>query len=349
MIENKTAFLSGRLNGTKTLENELNEIKNPDTYEKFLIEFTNFKFDIKTDNEVIYLNDDQDFKEKVLEIEDSEYVSFYINENFNRMYITTDKRKTYAIRINKISSVLISNLISKEKPKKFLLNSFSFVKWCNEKKIDIRNIYDIPTFIKILTNTIDLNRTLNDYLKKYTSKELIEDDNELNSIVIGNFIYDFGRYLEKYINKFGLYNVCKLINENAYYESLNENNEGNSEIIFSYNNLNTIINNYIENKLEEFKEKAYILSPLKRIALKFSRKEEELINEICIEDLEILILNELYNNNIHAKIIGDNLYKVNCKFKNFNNVASLITAILTEIFNKIFDEKVEIKLECIIK
>ena len=92
-----------------------------------------------------------------------------------------------------------------------------------------------------------------------------------------------------------------------------------------------------------------MLSPIKRIALKFSRNEEKLLKEICIEDLEILILNELYNNNIHAKIIEDNLYKVNCKFKNFNNVVSLITAILTDIFDKIFNEKAEIKLECIIK
>lgn len=265
---NKTAFLSGRLNGTKTLENELNEIKKPDVYEKFLIEYANLKFDVRTDNEVIYLNDDQDFEEEVSEIEKSEYVSFSINKNFNRIYITTDERKTYAVRINKINPTLISNLISKEKPKKFLLNSFPFVKWCNEKKIDIRNIYDIPTYIKILTNRINLDKTLNDYISEYTNKELIEDDNEQNNIIIGNFIYDFGRYLEKYISEFELLNMCKLINENAYYESLNVNNEGECEIIFSYFELNKVINEIIEEALESFKGKAYVLSPLRKNSFK---------------------------------------------------------------------------------
>ena len=71
-MDNKTAFLSGKLSGTKTLGNELNEIKKPDVYEKFLIEYTNLKFDLKTDNEVIYINDEQDFLEKVSEIEEQD-------------------------------------------------------------------------------------------------------------------------------------------------------------------------------------------------------------------------------------------------------------------------------------
>lgn len=86
-----------------------------------------------------------------------------------------------------------------------------------------------------------------------------------------------------------------------------------------------------------------------RIALKFSRNEKELIHEIYLEDLETLILNELYNNNIHAKLLEDNLYKVTCKFKNFNNIVSLITAILTDVFDKMFEEKAKIKLECILE
>lgn len=348
MDNNKTAFLSGKLNGTKTLENELNEIKKPDVYEKFLIEYTNLKFNLKTDNEVIYINDEQDFLEKVSEIEKSEYASISINNNFNRIYITTDERKTYAVRINKIDSALISNLISKEKPKKFLLNSFSFVKWCNEKKVDIRNIYDIPTYIKILTNRVNLEKTMEEYIKDYTNKELIEDDNELNNITIGNFIYDFGKYLDKYINQFELINMCKLINENAYYEGMNIKSEGECEIIFSYYELNEVINEIVENTISDFSEKAYVLSPLGRIALKFSRKENEVMREIYLEDLETLILNELYNNNIHVKLLQDNLYKVNCKFKNFNNVISIITAILTDVFDRMFGEKIKMRVEMIL-
>lgn len=349
MIENKTAFLSGKLNGTKTLENELNRIENPDMYEKFFIEFNKLKFDIKTDNEVIYLNDNQDFEEKVFEIEKSEYVSLSVNENFNRLYITTDERKTYAVRINKINPILISNMISKEKPKKFILNSFSFVKWCNEKKIDIRNIFDIPTFIKILTNDINIEKSLEEYIKQYTNKELLQDDNEQNNIIVGNFIYDFGKYLEKYILEFDLLNMCKLINENAYYESLTNENEGECDIIFSYYELENVINDVVEKTIDKYKNKAYVLSAVGRIALKFSKNEKELIKELYIEDLEMLILNELYNNNIKVRILEDNLYKVTCKFKNSNHVISIITAILTSIFNNMFDEKVKIKIECLLK
>ena len=348
-METKTAFLSGKLNGTKTLETELNVIQNPDEYEKFLIEYVNLKFDIKDDNEVIYLNDNQDFEENVSIIEASEYVSFSINESFTKVYITTDDRKTYAVRINKINADLISNLISNDKPKKFMLNSFPFVKWCNERKIDIRNIYDIPTFIKILTNDVDLDKSLNDYIKQYTNLELTEDDNEFNNIILGNFIYEFGRYLERYIKDFDLLNMCKLINENAYYESLKFSDDGDSEITFSYFELSRTISELTENILQDFKDKPYVLSPLGRLAIKFGRNEKELLSEIYLEDLEMLILNELYNNNIHVRVISDNLYTVSCKFKNFNNVVSLINAILTDVFYNLFDEKVKIKLECILK
>lgn len=349
MEDNKVAFLSGRLSGTKTIENELNSIEASDYYESFLKEYINLKFTILTDNEVIYLNDDQDFKERISEIESSEYMSLCVNTGFTRIYMTTDEKKTYVLRINKVNPILISNFISKEKPIKFSLNSFPFFKWCNEKKIDIRNIYDIPTYIKILTNNIDVGKPFSYYIEKYTDKKLVEDDNELNNVIIGNFIYEFGKYLEKYIEKFDLTNMCKLINENAYYESIKQNTDAESEIKFGYFELESMMNELIEKAKNEFKDKCYFLSPLGRIALKYGRKEDELLNEIYNEDLETLILNELYTNNIHVKVLGENLYKVSCKFKNFGNVASLVTAVLTDVFYKMFDEKTQIKLECVLK
>ena len=349
MEENKMAFLSGKLSGTKTIENELKLIENPDDYEKFLQEYVNLKFDISTDNEVIYLNDNQDFEEKIEEIEKSEYVSLCVNSGFTRIYMTTDEKKTYVLRINKVNPVLISNLISKEKPIKFSLNSFPFFKWCNEKKIDIRNIYDIPTYIKILTNTIDVGKDFSYYIDKYTNQKLVEDDNELNNVIIGNFIYEFGKYLESYIKKFDLINMCKIINENAYYESFDLDIEEKSFIKFSYFDLEHILRELIEKEKNDFKDKYYFLSPLGRIALKYGRGEDDLLNEIYNEDLETIILNELYTNNIHVKLLGDNLYLATCKFKNFGNVVSLITAILTDVFYRMFDEKSQIKLECILK
>ena len=138
MNENKLAFLSGRLNGIRTLETELNSIENPDIYERFLIEYVNLKLDIETNNEVIYLDDEQKLIEKLPLIEKSEYVSFSVDDTFKKIYITTDEKMTFIIKLNKANTTRISDLISKEKPIKFLLNSFPFIKWCNKNHKQIR-------------------------------------------------------------------------------------------------------------------------------------------------------------------------------------------------------------------
>lgn len=264
LVENKKAFLSGKLVGTKTLEAEMNEIKDPDEYEKFLINFINLKLDINTENEVIYINDDQDFENNILQIEQSEYASLFVNSSFTRIYITTDNKKTYAIRINKIDINMLASLISAEKPIKFSLNAFSLVKWCHEKNIDARNIYDIPTYIKILTNNLNLEKSINDYIEEYTNLKLIEDDNEKNSIITGNFIYVFGRYLDDYIKKFELVNMCKLINENTYFESMCMQSKGECQIIFSYIELLKIMEELIQKAIKQYENKAYVLSPLRK-------------------------------------------------------------------------------------
>lgn len=349
MNENKVAFLSGKLSGTKTIESEFEKNTNPDEYESFLKEYINLKFEIEDDNEVFYINDDQDFLEKVSEIEKNEAVSLCVNEKFTRIYITSENKKTYVIRLNKVSLNLISDLISKPNPIKFSLNSFKFFKWCNEKKIDIRNIYDIPIYIKILTNDITFSNDINYYIQKFTNRELVEYDNEFNNVIIGNFIYKFGVYLREYVKKFNLVNMCKIINENSYYESLNDNNEKEVQIKVAYLNLDAVTNEIIENKKNEFCEKQYVLSPLGRIAIKFNRNQEELLKEIYCEDIEILALNELYSSNIKVKLIGENLYIINCKFKNLGNVVPFITAIFIDVFNKLLFEKAKIELNCIIE
>lgn len=349
MNENKVAFLSGKLSGTKTIESEFEKNTNPDEYESFLKEYINLKFEIEDDNKVFYINDDQDFLEKVSEIEKNEVVSLCVNEKFTRIYITSENKKTYVIRLNKVSLNLISDLISKPKPIKFSLNSFKFFKWCNEKKIDIRNIYDIPIYIKILTNDITFSNDINYYIQKFTNRELVEYDNEFNNVIIGNFIYKFGVYLREYVKKFNLVNMCKIINENSYYESLDDNNEKEVQIKVAYLNLDAVINEIIENKKNEYGEKQYVLSPLGRIAIKFNRNQEELLKEIYCEDIEILALNELYSSNIKVKLIGENLYIINCKFKNLGNVVPFITAIFIDVFNKLLFEKAKIELNCIIE
>lgn len=346
---NKIALMSGRLTGKRTLKTELEQIENPDFIETFLKEFVNLKLDFCINNEVIYINDDQDFLEHVDDIEQSEYISIYPNETFSRLYVTADAKKTYIIRINKVSSAIIGKFISKEQPIKFSLNSFNFIKWCVTQKIDMRNIYDIPTYIKILTNEVDPFKSVNDYISQYSNHILSKDDNESNSMVIGNFIYEFGKFLCMYAKKFEIDTVCKLINENSYYEAIMNESRGNCTIKFFYSNLKQAIDSIVVEKEEEFKGKAYIISPLGRIALKYGNKVKDLIEEVYIEDITITILNELYNNNIHVKLNEDNVYVVNCRYKNINNVFSLITAILNDIFYTMFKQTFEADIRCEVK
>ena len=109
----KIALMSGKLSGTKTFESTLDEKESLDDVETFFKNFIHLKIMFGTDNEVVYINDDQDFLEHVGDIEKSEYISIYPNESFSRIYITTDSQKTYVIRINKVSSIIIAKFISK--------------------------------------------------------------------------------------------------------------------------------------------------------------------------------------------------------------------------------------------
>lgn len=348
-MENKAALMSGKLSGTKTLESTLNEIENPDEIEQFLKAFIKLSFEIDTDNEVIYVNDDQDFLDRIKELEQHDAVSIHVNESFSRLYVTTENKITYVVRINRISTALINSFISNEKPIKFALNAFSFVKWCDSKAIDLRNVYDIPTYIKLLTNDVDPFMTVSDYLKKFSNQELRKDDNEYNSILIGNFIYQFGEHLAQFVNKFNLSNVSRLINENSYFEASTFEEEGLCKIVFSYIGFDKHIQEVAEEKVKKFSEKAYLISPLGRIALKFGRKPEKVMMELYTDDIELMILNELFNNNIKVMLLDENLYEVTCKYKSFNSVVGMITAILNDIFYTMFESKIDIKIDCTVK
>lgn len=346
---NKKGLLSGKLNGTRTLISDLQSLDNPDEVEKFLLDFASTKFDIDSKNKIIYISDDQDFLESTTAIETSNYISLNPTPNFAKLYITTDDRKTYMLRLNNISTTLIGTFIAKEKPIKYALNSFSFIKWCISKNIDIRNIYDIPTYIKLLTNEINPFKSLADYVKEYTGYDLKEDDDETNNIICSNFIYDFGKFLDKYVSKFDLSTVCKLINENSYFEGNSFNNAGNCEIVISYDNLVPTIKATALSKQNEYNEKAYIKSPLGRIAIKFKHKTDELIEELFLEDIALTVLNELYNSNIPVATEDGYSYKITCKYKNFNNVVSLLNAVFNDVFYSMFEQTAEIKMNCKIK
>ncbi len=346
-MENKSVIISGKLTGTKTIESGLDALETPDDIEIFLKEFIKKSFDITTENEIIYINDDEDFTEKLSEINEYEDVSIHVNDSFTRLYITTKTKITYILRINKVSINLINSFISNERPVKYALNAFSFVKWCNAKSVDLRNIYDIPTYIKLLTNNVDPFLGVNDYLRKYTDKELIRDEDEYNCILIGNFVYQFGKYLAQFANKFDLSSVCRLINENSYFEANKVNEEDVCKIRFSYINFNENIIETITENLKEFESKAYLRSPLGRIAIKFGDTAEKIMTDICNEDTELTILNQLYNNNIRLALIDENLYEVSCKYKNLSNVIAMVTAVMNDVFYNMFQNEIDIKIDAI--
>lgn len=345
----KIALLSGKLNGTKTFGAVLDEKENLDNIELFLKELYDLKISFDMDNEVIYINDDQDFLGHIESIGKSQFISIYTNDILSRLYITTDERKTFVIRMNKVSSAIIAKFISEETPIKFSLNSFNFIKWCVKQKIDMGNIYDIPTYIKILTNEVDPFKSIDDYLKQYTDYELIPDENERNGIIIGNFIYEFGKFLSDNAKKFEIDAVCKLINENSYYEALSYSDDENCIIKFSYKNLDEAIAEVLNENKEKFEDKEYVISPLGRIAVKYGHNVKTLIEELYFEDIAITILNELYNNNIHVRLGENNVYVASCKYKNIGIVFSLVTAILNDIFYTMFKQSFEISVECDIR
>ena len=349
MDEVKKAFVSGKLSGTRSLVSDIEALSEPDDVEKFLLEFSSIKFEFDTNNPIKYINDDQDFLECLSIFDSSEYISIHPTPSFSRLYITTDDKSTYILRLNKVSTALIATFIAKEQPVKFALNSFSFIKWCNSKNIDMRNIFDIPTYIKLLTNDVDPFKTVDEYIKQYTSYELSSDDNESNSIIIGNFIYEFGKYLEKYIDKFELTSVCRSINENTYFEGSTFNNSGKCSINVSYTNLEEAINSIVNEVQQKYEKNVYVVSPLNRIAPKFGHTTNSLIKELYYEDIIISLLNEFYNNNIPVKLNDDNSFTVTCKYKNFNNILSLTNAILTEVFSVLFNQTPEMHLDCIVK
>ena len=351
MDDNKKVLLSGKLSGTRTFASELEAIEIPDDIENFLLFFLNLKID-KSDldpKQVIYIYNDSTFAEVCNLITNSEYISIYNTDDISKLYITTSNMQTYIIDLRSISVSLLGNFISKETPIKYSINSFNFIKWCNFKNIDIKNLYDIPTYIKLLTNNVDPFKTPFDYLTTYTSYTL-NNDTSKNEIAISNFTLKFGNILSEYINKFDLATVSRLINENSYYEGKKINNTGTCTIIFSYKNIDEAISNIEKNISEKYKNKAYIISPLNRIAPKFKQNIASLIYEIYSEDLSTTILNELYNNNIPVKINYEtNKYIITCNFNDYLTTLNILISLFTEIFSTLFEQQPEIHFESTIK
>ena len=155
--------------------------------------------------------------------------------------------------------------------------------------------------------------------------------------------------MAEFVEKFSLSSVNRLINENSYFEAISHEESGLCKIRFSYIDLTKHIKEVIEDKIKEYEERAYLISPLGRIAIKFGRKSENIMFELYADDIQLMILNELYNNNIKVTLLEENLYQVTCKYKSFSSIITMVTAILNDIFYTMFQDTVDIKLDCIVK
>lgn len=347
MEDNKKVLLSGKLSGTRTFESELANIENPDDIEKFLLFFLKLNIDnVELESkQVVHIYNDNTFSEASNVISNCDCIGIYHTEDFSNLYITTNNMQTYIIDLNTVSANMLGNFISKETPIKYSINSFNFIKWCNSKNLDIKNLYDIPTYIKLLTNNVDPFKTPLDYLTSYSSYTC-ENDSAKNNIAICNFVLKLGNILAEYIDKFDLATVSKLINENSYYEGKISSTTGNCTIIFTLKNIDNAILNISKNLSKTYEDKLYIISPLNRIVPKFKQNVNSLICEIYYEDLSTTILNELYNNDIPVKLDYEtNKYIITCEFKKYISILNLLINIFTEVFRTLFEETPEICLE----
>lgn len=349
----KSTLISGKLTGTRTLFSDLEEVENPDEVELFLKDFLEIKFSISNDNNLIFVQTEEEFKKAISELKEDNEVSLFLDSSMTKLFVTTGDKTTYVMSIHESSVSHISLLLSAEKPVKYILNGFSFVKWCNAKEMEIKNLFDILVYMKLLTNMVDPSLNVEDYMKKYIKLSSGEEELSFQSeMVKGNFILAFGKYLAESAQKLGLSSVNKMINENSYFEGRGkeEKNEDNvCQITCSYIDLEKFIEENKREYVAKFHDRAYMKSPLGRIATKFGNKELELVEEFFRDDLEMKILNELFNNNMKVNFLNDNLYEVTCKYKNIGSVVSLVTAILKDTFYTLFERKIDVKLECIVK
>ena len=355
MEDNKLPLMSGRLAGTRTLASELEKIEKPDEIEKILKDIEDFKTIVSEKNEIINIKTEKEVKNAFRELRENNSVGIYTESNFENFYITTNNGITYVIPTSKENMNYISSFLSSEKIIKYILNDFSLIKWCHSNGIEPKSLVDLVVYLKVLTNSINPYATQLDYIKKHSPNayELISNSNgekDKNIIITTNFILSFGNYLGNLIEKLTLDSICRIIHENSYYE-YNDSNEKEEtcSIRFSFVELDKSIEETKQEIINIYKEKAYLKSPLGRVALKFGNNVNNLVSELCIDDLELKVLNYMFNNNLKVKLLDENLYEIHCKYKSFSSVIGLGIAIMKDTFYTLYGGKIEIKIEGIVK
>lgn len=372
MEESKKILLSGRLEGKRSLTTDLEKIENRDDIEQFLYDFSQLKISLapaqataegegtlkevsvstSTSNslppfEVESITEDSNFKEQLPHILESKAIGLYHDSSLTKLYLAIDTGKIFVIPLQKVSPSLVGSILAKETTIKFAINSFLFIKWCNQRALEIKNLLDIPTYIKLLTNDVDPFQSVESYVEQYTNYSMDSLEQENKAFLCSRFIYAFGTLLSHSIEQFELTTVSKLINENSYFEGNTFNNSGSCNLVLSFTNAEAAIQNVVSDVIKKYEDKAYVVSPLNRIAPKFRKHVPTLIADMYAEDLSITILNELYNNNIPVHFDNQtNQYHITCKFKSFSNVVTLLQAIFSEAFFTLLEQTPHIHMEC---
>lgn len=352
MESKKKMFISGKLSGTRTFKSDLMAIKEPDNIEKFLLDFCDFKLskDVLITNKITTITTDEQLDKMIEDLKSIEAVGLYVNETEEKIFVSANKDDNYIIEFDDEMRRILQLFFAKPDTNKYIINSYSSLAWFNKNEIEIRSIFDIPTYLKILTNKADPYKKVSDYLKEYTDyTNTIEDDTE-KCIKIASFCLYFGQYLGKQCLDFNLSETAKIINENTDFEitkfnKLNEN--GGTKIELEFNNNDETFEARVETDLKSFKDKAYGITPLNRIVPKYSKDIKEMLKSAYLEDLTLQTLNNLYINNIPAIFdFEKNRYVIRCKAKNLSSIISVVQAVFSEAYSKLFGKMPRFTIEC---
>ncbi len=353
MEQRKKIFVSGKLSGTHTYKDDLISKENPDNIEKFLLDFCDFKLskDMLAFSNIQEITDDNQALEMIKNIESPCKLGIYFNKIFKKAFLSFSENKNIIISINGFTIKAIFELLSNSEITKYIINSFSTLNWIKEYGVEIKSLYDIPTFIKLLTNRVDPYKPEMEYLKEYTDYGY--DNSENDEMTVACFCRVFGQILDEKSEEFGLLDASKAINENNEYELMELNKIGEQDytiLEIAYNGLKEVFSERNIKDIKQFESKAYVLSPLKRIIPKYKNYNKEIAENLesaYLEDLTLKTLNELYNNNLPVKYDFENeKYIIFCKAKNLNNIFSVTQAVFTQVFSGLFDKMPHLKIEC---
>ena len=356
MESTKKAFISGKLNGTHTYKNDLKSIENPDEIERFLLDFYEFKLskDLLVISNISTISGSESFLNEIEKIKKYKAIGIYIPSNFEKIYIAAEKDINYSIDVTGLLPALIGKLTSLDGISKYIINSFTLLKWLGDNSLEAKQVFDIPTYIKLLTNDVDPYKKAKEYLSKYSDFEDNNSDEEKNNMILARFSLNFGQYLAEKTAEFNLQNVSIQINENAEFEAIKwpilSKEECASTIVFKYINMENALENKAKQSIDNSQKKAYILTSLGRIIPKYNWKMDETVKNALFEDLTIKILGNLYSNNIPVRYeIEKNEYIISCKQKNIGNIFNITQAIFIDSFDSIFSQSPEISIKCHIR